>query len=109
MNPDGIHNPCNEQSLYPCEIARLYTERPSYKLSVKLIETYKNINKVIFFVLPIICRHLNQFIQLYYEERANRLQEQADVTRGGVHNDGYDDQHYDYIILTEEVINDIHT
>ena len=36
--------------------------------------------------------------QVYYEAKAKRLREQADVTRGGVFNDGYDDQHYDYIL-----------
>ena len=83
-------------------------ERPIYKLSVKLIDTYKHINKV------------------YYEGKAakQKLQEQAagtsgaaganaatpssssggtTNTRGGTYNDGYDDQHYDYILHTEEI------
>ena len=57
-------------------------ERPVYKLSVRLIDTYKYINKV------------------YYEGRAKRQAERAGGNRGGVYNNGYDDQHYDYI-LTE--------
>ncbi len=47
------------------------SERPVYKLSVKLIDTYKHINKI------------------YYEAKAKRLREQQEVTRGGVHNEGY--------------------
>jgi hypothetical protein len=46
------------------------SERPVYKLSVKLIDTYKHINKI------------------YYEAKAKRLREQQDITRGGVHNEG---------------------
>ena len=60
-------------------------ERPILKLSVKLIETYKHINKV------------------YYEAKARKLKEQADVTRGGAFNDGYDDQNYDYILHGDEI------
>lgn len=63
-------------------------ERPIFKLSVKLIDTYKYINKV------------------YYEAKAKKLKEQSDTTRKGVHNDGYDDQNYDYILLGDEIIND---
>lgn len=36
--------------------------------------------------------------QVYYEAKAKRLREQADVTRGGVNNEGYDDVNYDYIL-----------
>jgi hypothetical protein len=63
-------------------------DRPVYKLSVQLIDTYKHINKV------------------YYEAKAKRLSEQKDQTRGGVHNDGYDDQNYDYILQGDEIVND---
>jgi hypothetical protein len=65
---------------HPPIIRRPSTDRPVFKLSVKLIDTYKNINKV------------------YYEAKAKRLREQADVARGGVNNDGYDDANYDYIL-----------
>lgn len=64
------------------------TERPIFKLSVNLIDTYKYINKV------------------YYEAKAKRLLEQKDSARGGVHNDGYDDQNYDYILQGDEIVND---
>jgi hypothetical protein len=40
---------------------------------------------------------------VYYEAKARRLREQADVTRGGVYNDGYDDQNYDYILHGDEI------
>lgn len=40
----------------------------------------------------------NGLQQVYYEAKAKRLREQADVNRHGVHNDGYDDAHYDYIL-----------
>ena len=51
-------------------LLRNSSERPVYKLSVKLIDTYKHINKI------------------YYEAKAKRLREQQEVTRGGVHNEG---------------------
>jgi hypothetical protein len=64
--------------------------RPAYKLSVKLIDTYKNINKI------------------YYENKAKRQKEkQASETissssashgRTGVNNEGYDDNNYNYIL-----------
>ena len=62
------------------------TERPIYKLSVRLIDTYKFINRV------------------YYEARAKKSREASDANRrNGVYNDGYDDQQYDYILLNEEI------
>mmetsp|Transcript_18241 Transcript_18241/g.30647 ORF Transcript_18241/g.30647 Transcript_18241/m.30647 type:complete len:544 (+) Transcript_18241:275-1906(+) len=63
-------------------------ERPIFKLSVRLIDTYKHINKV------------------YYEAKAQKLREQRDSARGGVHNDGYDDQNYDYILQGDEILKD---
>jgi hypothetical protein len=62
--------------------------RPVYKLSIKLIDTYKHINKV------------------YYEARSKKSQEAAGAARGGAYNDGYDDQHYDYILHGEDVFAD---
>jgi dual specificity tyrosine-phosphorylation-regulated kinase 1 len=65
------------------------SERPIFKLSVRLIDTYKHINRV------------------YYEARARRSREAIDANRrGGVYNDGYDDQQYDYIIINEEIFYD---
>mmetsp|Transcript_20328 Transcript_20328/g.37723 ORF Transcript_20328/g.37723 Transcript_20328/m.37723 type:complete len:626 (-) Transcript_20328:336-2213(-) len=69
----------------PTLIIRDSDKRPVVRLSVKLIETYKHINKI------------------YYEAKAKKLREQKDGTRGGVHNDGYDDQHYDYVIHGDEI------
>jgi dual specificity tyrosine-phosphorylation-regulated kinase 1 len=64
-------------------------ERPIHKLSVRLIDTYKHINRV------------------YYEARAKKTKEVNDANRrGGIYNDGYDDQQYDYILLNEEVFAD---
>lgn len=64
-------------------------DRPVYKLSVRLIDTYKHINRV------------------YYEARAQRNRQSTDANRrGGIYNDGYDDQQYDYIIQNEEVFAD---
>jgi dual specificity tyrosine-phosphorylation-regulated kinase 1 len=62
--------------------------RPIYKLSVKLIDTYKYVNKV------------------YYEAKVARLRGQENVVRNGVYNDGYDDNQYDYIVRGEEIFND---
>lgn len=78
----------SSESPGPQIILRDPTTRPAYKLSVKLIDTYKYINKV------------------YYEAKARRLREQKDSARGGVHNDGYDDQNYDYILVGDEIFND---
>ncbi|RYH29626.1 hypothetical protein EON65_07875 [archaeon] len=43
---------------------------------------------------------------MYYEAKAKRLKQKDDSHRGGVHNDGYDDQNYDYIFKGEELFND---
>ena len=42
---------------------------------------------------------------MYYEAKAKKQLEDNDG-RGGVHNSGYDDQHYDYIVKHEELICD---
>mmetsp|Transcript_56298 Transcript_56298/g.110984 ORF Transcript_56298/g.110984 Transcript_56298/m.110984 type:complete len:561 (-) Transcript_56298:263-1945(-) len=73
----------------PTEVElRSSSERPVFKLSVRLIDTYKYINKV------------------YYEAKAQKIRDQKDAARGGVHNDGYDDQNYDYILCGDEIMND---
>lgn len=61
------------------------TTRPVYRLSVKLIDTYKYINKV------------------YYEAKARKIREQQGNNRVGIYNEGYDDQNYDYIIHGDEM------
>lgn len=43
---------------------------------------------------------------MYYEAKAKKLREKNESHRGGVHNDGYDDQNYDYIIRGDELFND---
>jgi hypothetical protein len=74
----------NEDKFVP----RLTTQRPAHKLSVQLIETYKYINKV------------------YYDMKAKKQLESDTDGRGGVHNSGYDDQNYDYIVKHEELVAD---
>lgn len=70
-------------------------ERPIVKLSLNLIDTYKKINEG------------------YFEERKQRKEAQSAQRReqgsqkvAGVYNNGWDDEHYDYIITTGEVIYD---
>lgn len=43
---------------------------------------------------------------MYYEAKAQKLKDQKDSARGGVHNDGYDDQNYDYILQGDEILMD---
>ena len=60
--------------------------RPILKLTISLIDTYKQINKI------------------YYEARARQREAEADGgSRGGMYNNGYDDQNYDYILHADEV------
>eukprot|EP00980_Cylindrotheca_fusiformis_P028942 scaffold22680_cov107-Cylindrotheca_fusiformis.AAC.11 len=70
------------------KIGRLPADRPLIKLSVSLIDTYKHINTV------------------YYEERdarrATRAKEKQKKGQGA-NNDGWDDEHYDYIITPGEL------
>lgn len=56
---------------------------PVRKLTVDLIQTYKNINKV------------------YYEKKKQR---QAQEMKAKIANNGFDDENADYIIVPEEVI-----
>lgn len=80
------------QGLQP-RVGRLTADRPIMKLSVNLIETYKQINHV------------------YYEEREARRaarasqRNQAPGQAGpGPQNNGWDDEHYDYILTPNEFI-----
>ena len=75
------------------QVGRSPAERPIAKLSVSLIDTYKRINKV------------------YYEERDARRKARA-IAAGekvegglGVHNNGFDDENYDYILRSGELFN----
>lgn len=69
-------------------VGRLPADRPLVKLSVSLIDTYKQINKV------------------YYEERETRRAARAaqKAQKGsGTNNNGWDDENYDYIITSGEM------
>lgn len=69
-------------------VGRLPADRPLVKLSVSLIDTYKQINKV------------------YYEERETRRAARAaqKAQKGsGANNNGWDDENYDYIITNGEM------
>ncbi|KAJ1453256.1 kinase-like domain-containing protein [Pelagophyceae sp. CCMP2097] len=60
-------------------MARPASDRPLYKMSVQLIDTYKHINKV------------------YYERKARRKAHQRDEAANE-----WDDEHYDYIVALED-------
>ena len=46
-------------------------------------------------------------MQVYYEAKALKMRDQQKgASRGGVHNDGYDDANYDYILVGDEILND---
>jgi len=75
----------------PSRVGRLPADRPIMKLSVGLIETYKEIN------------------QVYYEEREARRAARAakkTQTGPGPQNNGWDDENYDYILTPNELIHD---
>eukprot|EP00547_Thalassionema_nitzschioides_P005594 CAMPEP_0194210290 /NCGR_PEP_ID=MMETSP0156-20130528/8135_1 /TAXON_ID=33649 /ORGANISM="Thalassionema nitzschioides, Strain L26-B" /LENGTH=689 /DNA_ID=CAMNT_0038937615 /DNA_START=314 /DNA_END=2383 /DNA_ORIENTATION=- len=72
-------------------VGRLPSDRPLIKLSVLLIDTYKQINKV------------------YYEEREARRAARAaqKAQQGhGANNNGWDDENYDYIVTSGEMFYD---
>ena len=54
------------------------SERPVIALTVRLIDTYREINR------------------RYYE--AGNMQAAVETSRAGTFNDGYDDEYYDYIV-----------
>jgi len=87
-HPHMQHAPMMEQPYYPAMSSRLPSDRPLVKLSVALIDTYKHINHV------------------YYEERDARRAARANHPgpQKGVNNHGWDDENYDYIITSGEVI-----
>lgn len=62
-------------------------EAPCRKLSYSLIKTYKHINAV------------------YYEKRRKRKAQKAKA-KAKLYNDGHDDQHYDYKLIENEILND---
>eukprot|EP00978_Attheya_sp_CCMP212_P028835 scaffold100615_cov56-Attheya_sp.AAC.1 len=99
MQGHSIPYPVSSQSYVQPTAGRLPADRPIVKLSVSLIETYKTINKV------------------YYEERdarraaravAQKMEESAETAADfgtGTHNNGWDDEHYDYIVKSGEIFN----
>uniref|UniRef100_A0A7S2UJG5 Protein kinase domain-containing protein n=3 Tax=Attheya septentrionalis TaxID=420275 RepID=A0A7S2UJG5_9STRA len=99
MQGHSIPYPVSSQSYVQPTAGRLPADRPIVKLSVSLIETYKTINKV------------------YYEERdsrraaravAQKMEASAETAADfgtGTHNNGWDDEHYDYIIKSGEIFN----
>lgn len=68
-------------------MGRLPADRPLVKLSVSLIDTYKRINTV------------------YYEERdARRAARSKEKGKSqGTYNNGWDDEHFDYIVTPGEL------
>lgn len=95
LNTSSITQPqfMSPQQYFPHQ--RHPLERPVVKLSLNLIDTYKKINEG------------------YFEERKQRKEAQSSQRREqgsqkvtGVYNNGWDDEHYDYILTTGEVIFD---
>jgi len=79
------------ESAYDYYIRRIPTtfrehhDAPLRKLSTDLIKTYKHINEV------------------YYTKKKRRADaEKAEMSKKGKHNDGHDDENYDYIIKSGE-------
>lgn len=81
--------PQPQQPFVQPTVGRLPSDRPLVKLSVSLIDTYKQINKV------------------YYEERdarrAARAAQKASQSSKGTNNNGWDDENYDYIVTSGEM------
>jgi hypothetical protein len=90
----SLHLPPQAAVPFQPRLGRLPADRPLIKLSVSLIDTYKNINTV------------------YYEEREARRaarakekskQQQQQQGAGGANNNGWDDENYDYIVTQGEM------
>jgi hypothetical protein len=69
----------------PPPSSRPSQERPITKLTVTLINTYKQINRV------------------YYQDRESRRKTQPKVDTGATTNNGWDDENFDYIITEGEM------
>ena len=90
MAPQQQVHPLPQPYVQPT-VGRLPSDRPLVKLSVSLIDTYKQINKV------------------YYEERDARRAARAaqKAQKGqGAQNNGWDDENYDYIVTSGEMFYD---
>jgi len=89
-----LKNPQQSESSYEYYVRRIpttfreNTQAPLRKVSTDLIKTYKHINEV------------------YYTNKKRRAakerSEGGDFNKKGKHNDGYDDENYDYIIRSGE-------
>jgi hypothetical protein len=78
--------PIPAHSFIQPKVGRVPGDRPLIKLSVSLIDTYKNINTV------------------YYEERdARRAARAKEKGKAGTNNNGWDDENYDYIVTQGEL------
>jgi dual specificity tyrosine-phosphorylation-regulated kinase 1 len=64
---------------------RSSSERPVIALSRRLIDTYREINRI------------------YYEARSKRQADARQPPRQGTTNNGYDDDNFDYIIIPQEL------
>mmetsp|Transcript_9455 Transcript_9455/g.19600 ORF Transcript_9455/g.19600 Transcript_9455/m.19600 type:complete len:605 (-) Transcript_9455:430-2244(-) len=109
--PPSRHQPIQEQPyhLQP-RFGRLPADRPIMKLSVSLIETYKQINKVYYEERE--ARRAARAAQKAFSQQqghsyGQKQQQQTLQPRGpGTQNNGWDDDNYDYILTTGEVIMD---
>ena len=63
-------------------VPRAFSSRPTIALSVQLIDTYREINRI------------------YYEARNRR---NLEAPRNGTYNDGYADENHDYIVREHEL------
>ena len=75
-------------------MGRKPTDRPLIKLSVSLIDTYKQINTVYY-----EDREARRLARA--KEKSARTQQPAGV--GGTNNHGWDDENYDYIVTPGEI------
>ena len=80
--PMGSSSEANQQSSDITQETRSFHRRPAIALSVRLIDTYREINRI------------------YYEARSKRA---LDQPRSGTYNDGYDDENHDYIVRENEL------
>lgn len=76
---------------------RLPSDRPLIKLSVSLIETYKNINTVYY-----EDRNARRAARAKEKKTSSQQEEQVEGV-GGANNNGWDDENFDYIVTQGEM------
>ena len=81
---------------FPSRVGRKPADRPLIKLSVSLIDTYKQINTV-YYEDRDARRHARA------KEKSAKAQEQQQQGVGGANNHGWDDENYDYIVTQGEI------